>query len=197
MSSNYEQLNVATTDISSNPFYHRKSHNQFTEIIRSKNMLGKLCAIVFGCVIISVLVVFKLLKDKTLDKIYLDNEKLNEELIALKAKGQELNDKYSQSNIEKQSLLRQNDDFSYSVQQFTDRNEELERDVVKHKEVVVELQNKLDNIDVQLKNTLKENEGKGNRMEIEDEYSEGIKNLKEKIKYLQDEIAKIKEKKEE
>ena len=160
-------------------------------------MLGKLCAIVFGCVIISVLVVFKLLKDKTLDKIYLDNEKLNEELIALKAKGQELNDKYSQSNIEKQSLLRQNDDFSYSVQQFTDRNEELERDVVKHKEVVVELQNKLDNIDVQLKNTLKENEGKGNRMEIEDEYSEGIKNLKEKIKYLQDEIAKIKEKKEE
>ena len=197
MSSNYEQLNVATSETSSNPFYHRKSHNKFTEIIRSKNKLSKLLAVVFGFVIIIILLVFQLLKDKALDKIYLDNEKLNEELMSLKAKGQELNEMYSQSNSEKQTLLRQNDDFFYSVQQFTDKNEELERDVVKQKEVVVELKNKLENIDIELKNTIEESEGKGNRMELEDEYSEGIKTLREKIQYLQDEIAKIQVKKEE
>ena len=119
------------------------------------------------------------------------------ELMSLKAKGQELNEMYSQSNSEKQTLLRQNDDFFYSVQQFTDKNEELERDVVKQKEVVVELKNKLENIDIELKNTIEESEGKGNRMELEDEYSEGIKTLREKIQYLQDEIAKIQVKKEE
>ena len=197
MSSDYEQLNVATSETSSNPFYHRKSHIKFTEIIRSKNKLSKLLAVVFGFVIIIILLVFQLVKDKTLDKIYLDNEKLNEELMSLKAKGQELNDMYSQSNSEKRSLLKQNDDFLYSVQQFTDKNEELERDYVKQKEIIVELKNKLDNINVELTNSLEDNEGKGNRMDIEDEYSEGIKTLREKIQYLQDEIAKIQAKKEE
>ena len=196
MNTNYEQLNTASPENLSNPFSHSKrSHNKFSEIIRTKNKFSR-CIIPF--VVILLIIFFNSIqksRTKVLEELQLENSSLKEEILSLQTKEHDLNQVYKQFRTEKQTLTKQRDELTASIQQFTEKNEQLEHTSSEGKELADELNAQLEQIENKLQSVSQENDDISKRIENadNDDYSEEIYDLKDKIDDLKSKIAKLKQ----
>lgn len=195
MNNNYEQLSVDSHENTSGSFSHKKPQNKFSDIIRTKNnKCGKYIIPLIMIIVFVLLFIFKNSKEKKLEIIKLENLSFKEQIESLKAQEHDYNQIYKQLNTEKQTLIKQTDDLSKSVEQYKEKIDKLEKTSSDNKNVINDLASQLQQVEDKLQNVIQDNDGIKKKLETieEDEYAEDIDNLNEKIKNLKDKIAKIK-----
>jgi prefoldin subunit 5 len=195
MNNNYEQLSVDSHENASGSFSHKKPQNKFSDIIRTKNnKCGKYIIPLIMIIVFVLLFIFKNSKEKKLEIIKLENLSFKEQIESLKAQEHDYNQIYKQLNTEKQTLIKQTDDLSKSVEQYKEKIDKLEKTSSDNKNVINDLASQLQQVEDKLQNVIQDNDGIKKKLETieEDEYAEDIDNLNEKIKNLKDKIAKIK-----